>query len=165
MAVYMIRAGENGPVKIGRSQYPYSRVRSLQVSHWETLKIIRIFAGEEDEESKLHSMFSDQHIRGEWHHFSLAMLGDVGLADMPIVDQPRPHTFVSPSPIEAALLAQIIRVCGGSSAMGRALGIASQGVSQWRRVPIEHVRTVMALTGMQKHEIRPDVYDPADRAA
>jgi DNA-binding XRE family transcriptional regulator len=94
MPVYMIRCGENGPVKIGHSADPAFRLCQLQISHWETLRIIRLFHGDEAEEAGLHARFADLHIRGEWHHFSRAMLGDVGLIE--IVDAPPAPT---PEPV------------------------------------------------------------------
>ena len=82
MPVYMIRAGEHGPVKIGHSFDPAFRLGQLQISHWETLRIIRLFEGAEAEEVALHEKFADLYIRGEWHHFSRAMLEDVGLVEI-----------------------------------------------------------------------------------
>ena len=82
MPVYMIRAGETGPVKIGHSNDPIGRLVELQVGHYEKLRIIRLFDGGEAEEATLHVRFADLHIRGEWHAFSRLMLGDVGLAEV-----------------------------------------------------------------------------------
>lgn len=88
MPVYMIRAGENGPVKVGFSDDPFGRLSNLQVSHWEKLRIIRLFEGGEAEEVALHNHFADLLIRGEWFSFSRAMLADVGLVDMPLPSKP-----------------------------------------------------------------------------
>jgi DNA-binding XRE family transcriptional regulator len=95
MAVYMIRAGESGPVKIGHSYDPEIRLGQLQISHWEKLRIIRLFEGGEVEERYLHDRFSDLYIRGEWHSFSRAMLGDVGLVEI----CPEPIPIISITPI------------------------------------------------------------------
>lgn len=82
MPVYCIRAGENGPVKIGHSNDPVGRLSDLQIAHYETLRIIRLFHGGEAEEAALHMRFSDLHLRGEWHSFSRLMMGDVGLVEI-----------------------------------------------------------------------------------
>lgn len=100
MAVYMIRAGENGPVKIGHSHDPEIRLGQLQISHWETLRIIRIFEGGEIEEQYLHDRFIDLHIRGEWHSFSKAMLGDIGLVE--IRPEPAPIIAIAPLVVESS---------------------------------------------------------------
>jgi hypothetical protein len=81
MPVYMIRAGEHGPVKIGWTDDVGNRLRIMQIGNHEKLVVIRLFEGGETEEAALHKRFADQHLRGEWHHFSKAMLGDVGLVE------------------------------------------------------------------------------------
>ncbi len=55
---------------------------------------------------------------------------------------------------------------GGSVALAAALSAAgpkltSQAVSQWKRVPAERVIEVERLTGVSRHEMRPDVFGPA----
>lgn len=79
MPVYLIRAGENGPVKIGRASDPAQRLSDLQTAHWETLRLIRVWEGDAAEESALHLQFADLRIRGEWFGFSRSMLSDVSL--------------------------------------------------------------------------------------
>lgn len=81
MAVYFIRAGVHGPVKIGRSTMPAKRLADLQTPHWEPLMILRLFRGGEEEEAQMHQRFAALHIRGEWFQFCITMLGDVGLVE------------------------------------------------------------------------------------
>lgn len=64
----------------------------------------------------------------------------------------------------------LLRACaaaGGQSALARALGLRSQGsVSSWianGRVPAERVLPIEELTGISRHELRPDLY-PDERA-
>ena len=89
MAVYMIRAGADGPVKIGHAGDPRARLSDLQTGHWEKLRIIRLFEGSADEEAVLHVRFSSLHIKGEWHSFSQEMLEDVGLRELALPIQSR----------------------------------------------------------------------------
>lgn len=58
------------------------------------------------------------------------------------------------------------QVVGGRAALARALGITSQAVYKWRRVPAERVIDVERATRglVTRHELRPDLY-PRDRAA
>ena len=42
--------------------------------------------------------------------------------------------------------------------MAKMLGISSQAISQWTRVPVNRVLAVEALTQVPRHELRPDVY-------
>lgn len=83
MAVYMIRAGENGPVKIGRSadRNLRDRMHVIQSGNHVRLSVIRVFEGGAGVERALHSLFSDGRMHGEWFKFDPAMLGDVGFCN------------------------------------------------------------------------------------
>ena len=81
MPVYMVRAGEHGPVKIGFSDNVALRLVKMQTDNHERLTILRIFEGGPTEEELLHERFADQHLHGDWHSFTDAMLGDVGLSE------------------------------------------------------------------------------------
>lgn len=59
-----------------------------------------------------------------------------------------------PKPITLA-----IQKAGSVKALAVLCGVAPQAISQWKHVPIDHVRTVETLTGLPRHEIRGDVYD------
>ncbi|MDT4842936.1 putative antitoxin of bacterial toxin-antitoxin system, YdaS/YdaT [compost metagenome] len=68
------------------------------------------------------------------------------------------------APTRAALAA------GGQSALARALKIKPQAVQNWcavGRIPAERVLSVEAVTGISRHELRPDLYpdDPSQSAA
>lgn len=48
---------------------------------------------------------------------------------------------------------------GGPAALAKALGnITPQAVSQWKKVPAERVLDVERVTGIPRHELRPDVF-------
>lgn len=66
--VYVVQSGDDGPLKIGVTNYPgvEARVASLQTGNPETLRIRRVFVGDESLEVALHAHFRDLHIRGEW---------------------------------------------------------------------------------------------------
>lgn len=54
-----------------------------------------------------------------------------------------------------------IELAGGPSALSRQIGVTPQAISQWRRVPPERVLDVERITGISRHELRPDIYGPA----
>jgi DNA-binding transcriptional regulator YdaS (Cro superfamily) len=60
------------------------------------------------------------------------------------------------------VIEQAIRMAGGSTKLGRELGITRQAVEAWktkgRVVPPEHVLAIEKLTGVSRYELRPDIY-------
>ncbi|WP_018900390.1 Cro/CI family transcriptional regulator [Rhizobium sp. 2MFCol3.1] len=55
---------------------------------------------------------------------------------------------------------------GGPAALAKALGgVTSQAVSQWKKVPAERVLDVERITGISRHELRPDVFGISETAA
>lgn len=91
MAVYIIRAGSEGPVKIGKANNPVARITALQGAHYEELRVVRLLSGGRREEQRLHNMFAALHIRGEWFRFSPDMLGDIGVQDVTLAEAIATH--------------------------------------------------------------------------
>ena len=62
--------------------------------------------------------------------------------------------------MEEAALDEAIRCAGGVRALGRLLGINYQLISHWkkRRVPAEWVLRLEHITGVSRHDLRPDIY-------
>jgi DNA-binding transcriptional regulator YdaS (Cro superfamily) len=50
------------------------------------------------------------------------------------------------------------------SAIARALSITPSAIHQWHRVPAERVIEFERVTGIPRHELRPDLYPEAARA-
>ena len=74
MPVYIIRAGENGPVKIGFTSNMPSRLAYLKAAHYEELRVLRVLDLGIGAEGWMHRRFAHAHIRGEWFHFLPEML-------------------------------------------------------------------------------------------
>ncbi len=55
-------------------------------------------------------------------------------------------------------LQKAIEAAGGVSALARALDLSQPTVSAWRRVPSERVLSVEAATGVERSQLRPDLY-------
>lgn len=66
-AVYFIRRGEDGPIKIGVSVRPNIRLGELQVGSPEDLTLLGVIPGDFDTERSLHRQFRHLHLRGEWY--------------------------------------------------------------------------------------------------
>lgn len=139
MTVYMIRAGESGPVKLGCADDPYHRLGELQVAHYERLRIIRLWAGSYVEEALLHVRFSDLHIRGEWFAFSKAMLGEVGLELLEVVDRDAPELPPPLAAVVAMPLGPRIALARKAARLTQrqvadAMGVAPSAVAQWETI-------------------------------
>lgn len=44
--------------------------------------------------------------------------------------------------------------------LAKTLQVSPQAISQWVRVPVTHVLKIEQLTGVPRHELRPDIYPP-----
>lgn len=53
----------------------------------------------------------------------------------------------------------------GVTVIAKRIGVTSQAVSQWQRVPVQHVLAIEELTGVGRSRLRPDIYPPAEEAA
>lgn len=47
---------------------------------------------------------------------------------------------------------------GSLTAMARELGISHSAILQWVRIPAERVLVVERITGISRHDLRPDLY-------
>lgn len=60
-------------------------------------------------------------------------------------------------------LKRAIERVGTAAALARRLGITRQALGGWSEVPANRVREVARVTGVPKHELRPDLFDaPGD---
>jgi DNA-binding transcriptional regulator YdaS (Cro superfamily) len=62
------------------------------------------------------------------------------------------------SPLKA--LERAKQSIGGYRTLAATLRITPQAVSQWKRVPVTRVLDVERITGVPRHELRPDFYPP-----
>ena len=63
-------------------------------------------------------------------------------------------------------LKDILKAAGGGVSLSIALELSHSTVFGWTRVPSHHVPAVARITGLDRHRIRPDLYEePAPMAA
>ena len=55
-------------------------------------------------------------------------------------------------------LKRAVERVGGQAKFARAVGVTAQAVSQWDEVPPLRVLTVERVSGVSRHELRPDLY-------
>ncbi|MCS3807837.1 helix-turn-helix domain-containing protein [Xanthomonas sp. 4461] len=64
----------------------------------------------------------------------------------------------SQTPLQKAIVA-----AGSQQNLANQLGIRSASISEWKsrgRIPVERVRLIESVTGISKHELRPDIFGP-----
>lgn len=65
----------------------------------------------------------------------------------------------SQTPLQKAIV-----VAGSQQNLANQLGIRSASISEWKsrgRIPVERVRSIESVTGISKHELRPDIFGPS----
>ena len=55
----------------------------------------------------------------------------------------------------------VIGKAGGVTALAKALGIQHQSIYSWRKIPIDRVADIERITGISRHELRPDIFGDA----
>ena len=55
-------------------------------------------------------------------------------------------------------LQQAIEAAGNGKALAGRIGVSPQALSQWHRVPAHRVLDVERISGVPRHELRPDLY-------
>ncbi len=60
-----------------------------------------------------------------------------------------------------AALIRALAPRGNASRIARAARISTGAVAQWTQCPAEHAKIVEALTGVPRHELRPDLWEMA----
>jgi hypothetical protein len=126
MAVYFIRAGEDGPIKIGFADDAATRLRELQTGNHLDLRIVATREGGRTQEALLHDYLDEDCIRGEWFRPTERVLAVVGGAEVP-----------SP-PEQQARAPHLLDHLGGNSFICRTLGLKPSAVSMWRKHGVPH---------------------------
>lgn len=59
-------------------------------------------------------------------------------------------------------LKRAISAAGGLTGLAQKVGVSKQAVLQWEEVPPLRVLTVERVSGVPRHELRPDLYPPPE---
>lgn len=71
MYVYFIRAGHDGPIKIGKAKNVDARIKELQIGNHRKLNLLYTLKAKSERnafyiEKQFHKMFGSKRIHGEW---------------------------------------------------------------------------------------------------
>jgi DNA-binding transcriptional regulator YdaS (Cro superfamily) len=154
MAIYMVRAGDSGPVKLGFAVDPAHRIAALQTGMPHKLIVLRTMDGSRSFEAALHRHFDHLRVCGEWFTHSNEMLGDLEfLRD----GSSMPRSFANDAD---PIVWRVVEAAGGTAALASILGIRAPSIYAWRQIPPLRARAIEAATGIPRCELRPDIWPP-----
>ena len=52
-----------------------------------------------------------------------------------------------------------IERAGGPTKLARELGVSRQAIHLWKKIPVEHVKAIAAITGLPTVALRPDLIE------
>ena len=89
--IYFIRAGDDGPIKIGKAQNPEARRKNLQTGNHERLSLIEEIPGDQEREDSIHNDLRSHQYRPRSEWFSatpevLAYIDKVARVDYERID-------------------------------------------------------------------------------
>jgi hypothetical protein len=128
MAIYFIRAGTDGPVKIGKADNVAARLVEMQCDNHVDLILLRQVEGGRLTEAWFHRAFAADRLRGEWFAFQPSML----TADAPKETAAPPSTARPAKRIAPGhILSRIHSTRGASKHVAARLGISQAAISGW----------------------------------
>lgn len=166
MAIYWLKAGDAGLVKVGLTDNVAKRIASLQTGCPYPMVLLRQEPGDRAVEDALHRHYRAKHARAEWFVLDAADVA-VALADV-MLPKPQPKR-VKPAP-QAGRRSVKLSTCpgiallrakrGALAQVSRALGMTTSAPCLWAQVPGEYVVKIEAATGIPREQLRPDLYAP-----
>ena len=148
--IYVLRS--EGFLKIGWSRNPEARLRTAKTFNPRPVDLVGFFDAEDRQEREVHIKFSAYRLNGsEWFKdegevAAWAATLSVGGNDI-LTDWIKAHR-------------------GSQVRLAKHLNVTRSNISQWRKVPVEHLVRVEAFTGIPRHQLRPDIFrDPLKSTA
>jgi len=62
-----------------------------------------------------------------------------------------------------SVLNKVLKEHGGPAGLGAKLSISKQAVGKWTQVPVDRVLDIENITGVSRHDLRPDIYPLDDK--
>jgi DNA-binding transcriptional regulator YdaS (Cro superfamily) len=53
---------------------------------------------------------------------------------------------------------RVIQAVGSKAELAKALNISRSAITQWRNIPVNRVVELERITGIPRHELRPDIF-------
>lgn len=150
--VYFIRCQDR--IKIGFSKSPRKRMGKLATDAPFPCTLLGVADAEQYPEQELHAQFAHIRVHNEWFAATdelVAFINSVSFSDRPLPG----HADAFQAHLKAGR--------GRALALAAGLHISPSAISQWQRVPVERVIEIERLTGISRHELRPDIYPTSEQ--
>ena len=159
--IYFIRAGTDGPVKIGYAASVERRVALIQAGNHQRFTLLRTLPGDRQTEGWLHRHFAAARIDREWFAFDAEMLTIEPPVEIEL-------TLSLPRPMRS--LPRPIGLFGGPKAVADLLGLDVSAVHRWGYprerggsagcILAKHQRALLAAARKRKIALSPaDFFD------
>ena len=151
-SVYFIQHGEGGPIKIGMTKDPASRLKMFQAANPIPLVLLASAADRGGDEHLAHRLFREHRISGEWYHPAseiLALVARIRRGEGFPWEPKSPRSGRAAVPASVALAAYL---SAGATidALASALGIVPTEVRSWADGSVipraDHASRLQALT-------------------
>ena len=152
MTGYVYAIGNDEVVKIGFSTNPRSRSSKIKTDAGHTCTLIGFVRATKENEKELHSLLASECKLREWY-FRGGRLIEHFLSMLPREEVP---TFKKVGTFSATALSRLFA--------NRGVRITPQAISQWNRIPAERALDIEKLTGIPRHQLRPDLWAADDSA-
>lgn len=151
-----------GAVKVGWSKNPIRRVAAVQIGSLSKCVLVGKAPGSKAEERAIHDRFASYRIYGEWFRHEGAVSEFVDALEPAAARQNcRFGIDQNVFDLHEALASQR----GMKTRLAHHFGVYPSALSQWDRVPAERVLDVERITGISRHDLRPDIYGVAPEPA
>ena len=155
--IYIARSGTTDFVKIGYAKVVVDRLAMLQTGNPHPLVLLRELPGNRTTEALFHAHFRPQRYRIEWFTFVPEML------TIEVRELSWPTVLCVDVDDDESHLQSLFRSCGKRQneiaiLVGRSTGAISQWVNGERQIPADIVPKVEEVTGIPRHQLRPDLW-------
>ena len=152
---YAMLSGET--VKIGWSSAPALRVSKVRSDTPADVRLVGFVESTAEQEREIHGLLAPWRVFGEWFRLEGAVVAFVdALRGRGIARSGTTGVVAGRNPIAAAAYSKGLNLSGVASLMG----VHKTAMTRWAkgRIPAHRVLEVERITGIPRHELRPDIY-------
>lgn len=118
-------------------------------------------AGDHTLERFIHDKFASSRSHKEWFHATADLTARIALVSAGQSVQSAFDADKRMAKHKPKRLGEAFEIAGlRATDLAKRIGVTPQAVLQWKVVPADRVLTVEEITGISRHELRPDIFGP-----